>query len=141
MIYAFFAVSAVSSSQPKPQPKFRGSATFTLPKACGNGLDDQSSVGTCVYVAGAAVTKYATSGHVCVQLPAGKKDTDMVLTPSAANSVNGPFLPCDNQGFCRIGWAKFESGEYYADKNTLCGRFKNWSNTTDRTFTIIVDEK
>jgi hypothetical protein len=124
-----------------PAGKFSKSAEFTLPHGCGNGLDENSPIGACVYV-GVAVTKYASGGHVCVDLPAGKTDKDMRLTPSAGEaSANTVYTPCGNPGPCQIGWSRFESAEYYADKNQMCGRFKNWSADRDRKFKIEVVEK
>lgn len=119
-------------------------------KACGDGLDEHSACGDCARVVGVAVTKSASCGHVCTTLPSGKTDKDMNFQAKAANAGNVPtvptseFKPCGSgftAGECAIRYARFEGTEYYADKNQLCGRFKNWSNTDDRVFQIIVSEK
>jgi hypothetical protein len=77
-----------------------------------------------------------------VKLPDGKSDKDMRLMPFAGEGgLTTGYLPCGNPGPCQIGWARFESAEYYRDTNQLCGRFKNWSADRDRKFKIEVTEK
>lgn len=136
-------ISAVSISQ--GAKKFSTTSQAKFLKACGDGLDEHSACGSCGYLQGVAFTKGTVCGHVCVKLPDGKTDQDMTLTALGADdSVTPNFRPCgspNTAGACDIGYARFESNEWYPQTHQLCGRFKNWSNTTERLFKIVVTEK
>lgn len=80
-------VTCVGQGQTTPQrgiTKFTATAEFTVLKGCGSGLNYDSTLGSCIYVFGLATTKYASGGHICVELPAGKTDKDMNIIPSAS---------------------------------------------------------
>ena len=133
LIAACFTVTLASA-----QGKFQKTATQTFQKACGSGLDQHSACGVC---GTPPVTKGAICGHICVTLPKGKTDKDMNMVPSATEDRTKPFRPCGNPGECDIHWSRFESWEFYPEKNELCGRFKNWNSDREATFRIEVTEK
>lgn len=117
---------------------FRGAVQGPLDKGCGGGLTQDSSTDACVYVLGILVHSEANVQHYCVHLPAGKSDRDMMFAGEVADGqkpVSPAFRPCADPskgGACDVGYSRFETTEYYPGPNNLCGRFKNWSNTTDR---------
>src|ERR1700678_1982006 len=79
--------------------KFEKTETLALRMGCGNGLDDNSPIGACGRLEGVAFTKYASGGHVCVQLPGRLKGKDVTLSAPAAGVGTGPsvrFQPCGN---------------------------------------------
>ena len=125
--------------------KFHGANFMKLPKACGNGLDQDSACGDCIR-AGVALTKYASCGHVCVKLPDRLAPSSVILVPSGAegdNMMTGAYKRCGNANVndsCN-GWDRYEGNEWYADTHMICGRFKNWSNDRDRVYSIQVSEK
>jgi hypothetical protein len=127
--------------------KFSKSAEGALEPGCGRGLDEHSPLGGCVTVGGINVSAQARGGHICVVLPSGKTDKDMILTPGAAIAPYGVFKPCGNPanrelaGYCSIDYSRYEGREYYPNTNELCGRFKNWSADRKIKIKITVNEK
>jgi hypothetical protein len=127
--------------------KFSKSANGALEPGCGRGPDEHSPLGGCVNVGGINVSAQARGGHICVVLPRGKTDKDMILTPEAAIAPYGAFEPCGNpanrelSGYCSIDYSRYEGREYYPDTNELCGRFKNWSSDRKIKIRINVAEK
>lgn len=138
-------ISLVFPLQSREQAtKFYGNAAFVLVKACGRGLDANSACGSCVRVEGAAVTKAASCGHVCVKLPDNLKPENVIVVASGGEGDNtitaaykkcgAPYAPC-------VGFDRYEGTEWYADTHMICGRFKNWSNNRSRSYSIQVYEK
>jgi hypothetical protein len=128
-----------------PSLSFQSSAQAPLGKGCGSGLTQDSDVGPCVTILGVLVKSEANVQHTCVTLPAGKTDKDMNFQGEMANATSpGQFGPCADPslgGACAVGWSRFETTEYYPDTHKMCGRFKNWSDTTDRVMRFTVWEK
>jgi hypothetical protein len=136
----------LTPSASQEQTKFRGVAFIELPKACGNGLDQNSPCGSCVRVVAPAVTKYASCAHACVKLPDRLGPNDVIVIASGAegsNTVTGTYKKCGNGNVndpCN-GYDRYEGTEWYKDMHMICGRFKNWSNDRDRVYSIQVIEK
>jgi hypothetical protein len=150
LLLCVIALSSIAVLDTRAQAKkFHLGAESKFNKACGSGLDEHSACSGCGYVVGIPFTTGATCGHVCVTLPSGKTEKDVVLHPYATEDPNagGPptgFQPCGTgqaQTICAIQWSHFETTEFYPNTGQLCGRFKNWSSDRDRWFRIEVDEK
>jgi hypothetical protein len=120
--------------------KFHKVTDLKIGPGCGTGLDQNSSPGSCL-----PFMSRSNVQHVCVALPQGMTDKNVLVRPYAADTSGYPFLPCGDgiqqNAACGIQWSRFETTEFYPDTNRICGRFKNWSNDREIIIRIDVTEK
>lgn len=120
-------------------PKFHDAARMKIGSGCGKGMDQNTPSGIC-----GPLQVHSNVQHVCLGLPAGLSDKDVILKPSAA-LTSGSFHPCGDGTVqyapCDIQWSRFEQTEWYANTHRICGRFKNWSDDRDIVIQIDVTQK
>ena len=113
-VVALAGICVLVLGQTSASTKFQKYEQVTFEKACGDGLDQNSACGNCVYAGTGviALTKSASCGHICIQLPAGKKGDDMILVGRASEDQTPPgWKACGQPGNCDIGWSRFEGTE------------------------------